>query len=212
MHVLHNVGKNFSHFVGFPPLWVAPFPVLSTPWFPPPALSSRGGLFHRLPGRLGNGERGNKAHGSWGEGKQKCAVDTSPLPRFFNFPVFFLFSCFLAVSPLKEPLRRREHLLFFPHPLPSATRIKKCIQYIAKNLINVTQFSSSVCYLPVCPSQWHSLSTKNTPGKIDCVVTNQSDLSLSGSLSTLWLFVVTRSCSHWLQSAFQKCFWGSLFY
>ena len=90
----------------------------------------RRGLF-RLSGRLGNVEKENKARGSWGEGKRTRTGDTgkgkekerdeapsfSPLqtstarPRFFNFLVFILFPCFLAVSQLKEPLRRRVELL-----------------------------------------------------------------------------------------------------
>ena len=69
-------------------------------------------LLSCLSGRLGNGERRNKARGSWGEGKREQPFPSSPaLPRFFNFPLFSLFSPhFLAVSPLKEPLQRREYL------------------------------------------------------------------------------------------------------
>ena len=51
--------------------------------------------------RAGAGEKGNgRARGH--------SHRPSHATEFFNFPVFFLFSRFLAVSSLKEPLRRRE--------------------------------------------------------------------------------------------------------
>ena len=62
----------------------------------------RRGLF-RLSDSLENW--GNKARGSWREGKRKRAEDT------FGPSLSLFFPRFLAVSPLKEPLRRRESLL-----------------------------------------------------------------------------------------------------
>ena len=56
----------------------------------------------RLSGRLGNGEKGNKAHESWWEGKRKRGgpFPSYPArPRFFNFPVFSLLSPFSSRFP-----------------------------------------------------------------------------------------------------------------
>ena len=77
------------------------------------------GLF-RLSDRLGIGDRGNEGHGSWGERKRKRSSHRPPrAPDFLISPFPLSFPRFLAVSPLKEPLRRRvlltvtiSHLLF----------------------------------------------------------------------------------------------------
>ena len=59
------------------------------------------GLF-RLSGRLGNGERGNKAHGSWGEEKRKLALPVFPhaLPifQFLRFRSLSQFSRYLSTE------------------------------------------------------------------------------------------------------------------
>ena len=55
------------------------------------------------------------------------------LLRFFSFPVFALFPRFLAISPLKESLRRRE-VVSFPLTL---TNILPCLLLIPAHLLMI---------------------------------------------------------------------------
>ena len=58
---------------------------------------------------MGRGER--KRAGAWEKGDETARLVYSPArPGFLNFPVFSFFPRFLAISPLNEPLRRRETL------------------------------------------------------------------------------------------------------
>ena len=55
------------------------------------------------------GRRETKARGGHWEGERKGASHRPPrAPDFSICPFFLSFPSFLAVSPLKEPLRRRE--------------------------------------------------------------------------------------------------------
>ena len=79
----------------------------------PHSLLSSAGLF-RLSGRLENGEKGIKRAGAGEKGNESARDPSHRTPRAaeFYFPVLSLFPRFLAVSPLKEALQRRE-----PHSL-----------------------------------------------------------------------------------------------
>ena len=53
-------------------------------------------------------KRNERARGTLGRGKKGRFPSSPARPRFFNLPFLLSFFRFLAVSPLKEPLRRRE--------------------------------------------------------------------------------------------------------
>ena len=59
-----------------------------------------------FPVRWGMGRGKNKARGSWGEDKLPIVPHAPPISLLSPFSLSF--PRFLAVSPLKEPLRRRE--------------------------------------------------------------------------------------------------------
>ena len=79
-----------------------PIPIVVAPFHSARIHEQFQSLFVLL-GCMGPGEEKRKARGSWGEGKGKRRENVVP-----RAPLMFYFPRFSSVSPLMEPLRRRE--------------------------------------------------------------------------------------------------------